>query len=113
MCSSDLVADYTEAIRIDPDDADAYYNRGEAYFYLEEYDKSISDCTEAIRIKPDYAEAYDTRGLAYRLKGESEKAMADYTEANRIKHDDALAKNTQHKTDVWRDELSTWTVAAT
>ena len=36
------VADYTEAIRLDPTGSHAYYNRGSVYYgYLGEYDKAI------------------------------------------------------------------------
>ena len=78
------IADYTEAIRLDPKFAEAYYNRGVAYENKGEYDKAIADYTEAIRLDPKYAEAYNSRGFAYGNKGEHDKAIADYTEAIRL-----------------------------
>jgi len=52
------IADYTEAIRLDPKLAEAYCSRGAAYGRgKSEYDKAIDDLTEAIRLNPKYADA--------------------------------------------------------
>jgi tetratricopeptide (TPR) repeat protein/serine/threonine protein kinase len=85
------VADYTEAIRLKPDYAEAYNGRGQAYFKLQQFDKAISDYGDAIRIKPDFAEAYSNRGFTYTRIGQFEKALADCNEAIRIKPDFAEA----------------------
>ena len=47
------IADYTEAIRLDPKDATAYDDRGNAWYAKNEYDKAIADYTEAIRLDPE------------------------------------------------------------
>ena len=46
------IADYTEAIRLDPKLAIAYYERGIAYHALGDFDRAIADYTEAIRLDP-------------------------------------------------------------
>jgi lipoprotein NlpI len=84
---------YTEAIRIKPDYAEAYYNRGIARKAKGDLDGAIKDYTEAIRIKPDHASAYINRGSARREKGDLDGAIKDYTEAIRIKPDFADAYN--------------------
>ena len=84
------IADYTTAIRLDPD-AYAYYNRGNAYFDLGEYNTAIADYTTAIRLDPDDADAYNNRGNAYGDLGEYNTAIADYTTAIRLDPDDASA----------------------
>src|SRR3954451_17544471 len=61
------IADYDEAIRLNPDQAFTYANRGAAYRLKGEYDRAIADLSEAIRLKPDHASAYANRGEAYRL----------------------------------------------
>ena len=53
------IADYNEAIRLNPEYVEAYYNRGITYNNKGDWDKSIADYNEAIRLNPDYAEAYD------------------------------------------------------
>jgi formylglycine-generating enzyme required for sulfatase activity/Tfp pilus assembly protein PilF len=85
------IKDYTEAIRLKPDYAKAYNNRGYVYDEKGEYDLAIKDYTEAIRLKPDYAVAYYFRGYVYGNKGEYDLAIKDYTEAIRLKPDDADA----------------------
>jgi serine/threonine protein kinase/tetratricopeptide (TPR) repeat protein len=84
-------ADYTEAIRLKADYAEAYNGRGQANFKLNQYDKAISDYSDAIRIKPDFAEAYSNRGFVYTRVGQFDKALADCNEAIRIKPDFAEA----------------------
>ena len=85
------IADYTEAIRLAPKDAEAYYNRGTSYVNRGEYDEAIADLTEAIRFNPKNTDAFCNRGLAYSHKGEHDKAIADYTEAIRLVPSNAIA----------------------
>jgi tetratricopeptide (TPR) repeat protein len=84
---------YAEAIRLKPDFADAYYNRGIARVAKGDLDGALKDYTEAIRLKPDFEEAYGNRGIARRAKGDLDGALKDYAEAIRLKPDDALAYN--------------------
>src|SRR5262245_42445384 len=78
------IADYSEAIRLDPKYAVAYSNRGLAYAYKNEYDRAIADYNEAIRLDPKYVEAYYNRGLAYDYKNEYDRAIAEFKEAIRL-----------------------------
>jgi tetratricopeptide (TPR) repeat protein len=89
----EALADYTEAIHIDPDYAYAYYSRGVVYDSLADYKKALVDYAEAIRINPDYAYAYNNRGLVYYNLREYEKALADYNKAIRINPDYTYAYN--------------------
>jgi len=79
------VADFTEAIRLDPYYARAYHNRGKAYADKGDADKAIADITEAIRLNPYVSEAYYySRGTVYQKIGDIDKAVADYKETQRI-----------------------------
>jgi tetratricopeptide (TPR) repeat protein len=80
-----------EAISLDPNDADAYYRRGFAYFETKDYDKAISAYGEAIRLDSNYSQAYYNRALAYRLTKDNDKAISDYSEAIRLDSNDADA----------------------
>ncbi len=72
------IKDYTEAIRIKPDFAWAYNNRGIACKAKGDLDGAIKDYTKAIHLKPDYAVAYRNRGVAWESKGDYYSAIADY-----------------------------------
>jgi tetratricopeptide (TPR) repeat protein len=85
------IVDYTEAIRLDPNDATAYYRRGMAYKEKGDYDRAIADFTEAIRLNPNGYRAYVDRGMAYGGKGDYDRAIADFTEAIRINPNDYRA----------------------
>jgi tetratricopeptide (TPR) repeat protein len=87
------IADFTQAIRLDPDNAIAYEERGNAYASKGDYDRAIADFNQAIRINPDYVAAYNNRGNVYNDKGEYDRAIADYTQAIRINPNDAFAYN--------------------
>ncbi|NDA09119.1 MAG: tetratricopeptide repeat protein [Alphaproteobacteria bacterium] len=58
------IADYDEAIRLNPELAEAFNNRGNAKSTLEDYQGAIADYDEAIRLKPDDAGALHNRGVA-------------------------------------------------
>jgi tetratricopeptide (TPR) repeat protein len=75
---------YNEAIRLKPDYADAFNNRGNARYDKGDLEGALQDYTEALRLKPDYADAFNNRGIARRAKGDSEGALQDYKEAIRL-----------------------------
>jgi len=88
---SRLIADYTEAIRLDRDNAKAYRNRGFVCQDRGQHDLAIADFSEAVRISPKDAYAYVARGDAYRQKGQHDFAIRDYTESIRLNPADAHA----------------------
>src|SRR5262245_65847149 len=61
------IADFTEAIRLDPKNATACYSRALSYDLKGDHDKAIADFTEAIRPEPKIAAAY----LPIRMRDES------------------------------------------
>ena len=56
------IADFNEAIRLDPKLALAFTDRGNAWRAKKEYDKAIADFNEVIRLDPKNAWAYNSRG---------------------------------------------------
>ena len=85
------IADFDTAIRLKPDYAAAYYNRGYAKDELGQYAAAIADYDTAIRLKPDNAAAYYNRGIAKYELGQYAAAIADYDTAIRLKPDYAAA----------------------
>src|SRR3954447_10499439 len=61
--------------------AEAYNNRGVAFYGLRDYDAALADHTEAIRINPNDPFALARRGMAWTEKGGYDEAIADLTRA--------------------------------
>jgi TonB family protein len=66
-----------EAIRLDPQNADAYYCRATMLRDKGERDKALADIDEAIKLKGDKAQFYSLRGVLYGDKNMYEKGLAD------------------------------------
>jgi tetratricopeptide (TPR) repeat protein len=45
------IQDLDQAIRLNPNDADAFYNRGNAYARKSQFDRAIQDFDQAIRLR--------------------------------------------------------------
>jgi tetratricopeptide (TPR) repeat protein len=69
---------FNQAIRLNPELADAYYNRGTAYGVLGRYQRAIEDFNQAIRLNPELANAHYNRGTAYGVLGRYGNAANDY-----------------------------------
>ena len=75
---------FDEAIRLNPNLADAYTNRGASYNALGQYQRAIRDLDEAINLNPEMAMAYNNRGNSYGNLEQLERAIEDYGEAIRL-----------------------------
>ncbi len=76
----EAIASLTEAIRIEPQQADAYLFRGRAYQGRNsagDLDAAINDFTRAIEIAPKDYEAYYSRSIAYRDRGDATQSEDD------------------------------------
>jgi len=71
------LARYTEAIRLKPDYAAAFFNRGVVRRARRDFAGADADYTEAIRLKPDDAEAFSNRADVRRAMGDLDGALAD------------------------------------
>jgi tetratricopeptide (TPR) repeat protein len=78
------VADFGQAIQLNPKYADAYNGRGFVYYQQKNYEKAINDYNEAIRLAPNLTNAYWNRGNAFKDQGENEKADADFVKAAQV-----------------------------
>jgi tetratricopeptide (TPR) repeat protein len=85
------IADYSEAIKLNPKDAVAYDNRGTAWRDKGDRTRALADYSEAIRLNPNNAIAYNNRGNVWHEKGDNRRAIADYTEAIRLDPKYAIA----------------------
>jgi tetratricopeptide (TPR) repeat protein len=87
------IADYTRAVRLNPQDVDAYYSRAYSYYEKQEYEKALADYTEVLRLNPNYGAAYTSRGYLYYYRRAYEQAITDFTAALSINPNDAAAYN--------------------
>ena len=83
------IAEYSQEIKLNPEDAQAYYGRGLAYLSVgkgdlaeRDFDKATKEYSEAIKANPNNAEAYRGRGMVYFLNRlHIDDAMHDFTKA--------------------------------
>lgn len=80
------IAAYSEAIRLKPDRADAYFGRGVAHAEKNKYDLAIADYTDAIRLSPNHA-TYFNRAIAYTVEKKYDLAVADWSKAIELSPD--------------------------
>lgn len=73
--------DYDEAIRLDPNFFEAFYNRAINHRERGHIHEAIQDFTEALRLNPKYARAYVDRASIYVRQKNLEKARADWLNA--------------------------------
>ena len=87
----DAILAYSQSIRLKPDNANVYNNRGAAKQALGQLDDAIADYDQATRLKPDDADTYRNRGNAKYALERHQNAIADYDEAIRLNPEDAAA----------------------
>jgi lipoprotein NlpI len=78
------IADYGEAIKLDPKLAAAYADRCADYVTKGSSDLAMADCNQAIQIDPNLALAYMNRGYLYNLADDLDHSLADDSEAIRL-----------------------------
>ena len=70
-----------EVLKLDPENAEAYYERGKAHRRLGNFQQAIEDFSEVVRLNPNHAAAYNYRGLVYKSLGQIDQAFSDMMEA--------------------------------
>jgi tetratricopeptide (TPR) repeat protein len=85
------IADYDEALRLDPGDGVAQMNRGIARQSQGNFDGAIADYDGAIERGLRTAQAYNNRGQARERKKQYGEAIADYDKAIRLESNYLLA----------------------
>ena len=85
------IKEFTQVIRLKPDNPLYYWHRGFAKGKLGKHHAAIGDYNRALRLNSDYAIAYHNRGYERVQLGEYDAAITDYDEAIRLDPDYALA----------------------
>ena len=84
---------FNRAIKINPDCAKAYNDRGNVFFMRGEFDLAIREYIKAIDLDPSFAKAYSNLGFAHFEKKQYTKAIKHYTSAIKINPEYAKAYN--------------------
>ena len=79
-----ILRDYDRVIRLAPNFAFAYFNRGNLRCTGRDFRAAIADYDEAIRRDPELAEAYFNRGLAELSMGNATRGIADLSKAGEL-----------------------------
>ena len=95
---------YKQAIRINPDDAEAHYNLGTYLFHSGMYKEAIEAFKQAIRINPDYADAHYNLACSYSLLGSVNKALESLGKAIDLGYNDIKHLENDSDLDGLRDE---------
>ncbi|QLE59374.1 tetratricopeptide repeat protein [Nostoc sp. TCL26-01] len=83
------IADYTQAIRLNPNYANAYAHRGIAYFLSGDKKRAIEDANQAIKIDPKSADGYLFRASVHYSLGNKKEVLEDFTQYIKINPNDA------------------------
>ncbi|MBE9222236.1 tetratricopeptide repeat protein [Cyanobacterium stanieri LEGE 03274] len=72
----------SQELRVKPDSATFFYERGNSHHKLGNVSGAIADYTEAIKKDGNHAQAYHKRGILYLDSGERQKAVDDLRKAS-------------------------------
>lgn len=83
------IADFSAAILLAPDLAEAHVRRGLLYARRGNHDATIADLNNALRLDPNIGgfynfRVYQSRGVAHFHRGEYDRSIADHTEEIRL-----------------------------
>ena len=84
---------YSYAITLNPNNVDAYLNRGVTYGNKGDSERAMADFNRAIELNPDDAAAYNNRGIAHREMDEPVLSIEDFNKAIQLKPNYAVAYN--------------------
>ncbi len=82
------IVNFNAAIRLHPDDAQAYNIRGNAWDEMGFFERALADYDEAIRIDPNSPAVFHDRAILWQRKGELDKALIDLDRAIRFSFSD-------------------------
>lgn len=89
---TEKIESYNELIRLEPDNASWYNNRGYSFLNLKNYNLAISDFDKAIDLDPYWSFPFNNRGFAYLNQGKLSRGKEDIETAFRLDGDNGYAK---------------------
>jgi lipoprotein NlpI len=80
-----IIKKLTEQLNKNPDDANAFYRRGQVYASKGAYSLAINDFSDSLRLNPKDVEAFNNRCWARTVIGDLQPALRDCNEALRLR----------------------------
>ncbi len=80
----EALANFTQAVALNPKNVRAIAHRGITYRRLKRYDEAITDFNQAINIDKNYGYAFVERGITYRQLERYDEAITDFNQAINI-----------------------------
>ncbi len=90
----EAIADFTEAIKLKPDDSRTYFNRALTYMLINDNANATADLTEAIRLDPKQALLYANRTQTKLIMKDTAGSIADAETCLKLDSANADAYNT-------------------
>jgi tetratricopeptide (TPR) repeat protein len=87
----EAIADFSEALKLKPDDATIYERRAVVEMKMKDLDKALADYSSAIKLKPDDVQYYLHRSSIYERKSDIKNSMADTEKALKLDKHNAEA----------------------
>jgi tetratricopeptide (TPR) repeat protein len=87
----EAIADFSEALKMKPNDPGIYERRAYVEMKMNDLDKALADYSEAIKLNPNEVRYYLYRGYIYEKKGDIKKSMADTEKALKLDKHNAEA----------------------
>jgi tetratricopeptide (TPR) repeat protein len=89
----EAIADFSEALKLKPDEAGIYERRAYVEMKTNAYDKALADYSEAIKLKPKEVRYYLLRSYIYETKNDIKSSMSDTEEALKLDPTNQEAKS--------------------
>ena len=70
-----------QALTVNPKDASAHFNMGNAFLGLKKYQEALESFDRALALRPDYSQAHNSRGACLLEQGHPERALVSLSTA--------------------------------
>jgi tetratricopeptide (TPR) repeat protein len=98
--------DYSNAVRLDPENSYVLFNRGLIYDYLGDDERAAEDYSASIRLRPKNFNAYLYRGMIFLDSGKFDKAAADFSQAHALDAENPWALADRGLAYAWMNETT-------
>jgi tetratricopeptide (TPR) repeat protein len=93
----EAIQDYTEALKIKPNDVRIYEQRAAVEMKTYAYDKALADYSEMIKLKPNEVRYLNYRAYIYETKEDIQNSMADTEKALKVDPNNQEAKSRKQR----------------